>query len=203
MILIITVLVLLSIFLGLIVFQKSDSKPATEPQPNIKTHITRLTTECHYQADVGYVCPIVAKRTDNIEIKPYQLCSETIQRKTIASLHSQWKNEMRVADISGGIASGEVLYVMFKHDVFIGCGYIERKRFYPFISNLFVNPEYRKRGYAKDILNHCIEHIKTLGFTEARLWCSKDLVSFYNHLGWGTENIDNGTHVMVKKIIQK
>lgn len=209
--LVITIVVLLSTLLSILLVQQQNSSITLTSKPATATAITKTTTEqlkteCHYQADVGYVCPLVAKRTDGIDIKPYQLCPPEVRRTAVQSLFDEWKTEMHVStpeecetQLTGGIASGELLYIMYKRD-FIAAAYIERKKFFPFISNLFVHPDHRRHGYARDILEHCLHHIKMIGFTEARLWCSKDLVSFYNHLGWKEENVDGETHVMVRSI---
>lgn len=208
-ILVITIIVLLSTLLSIVLMQQQQQQNSltsvllpSAPQP-ATTAVEKLKTECHYQADVGYVCPLVAKRTDGIDIKPYQLCPPEVRKVAVQSLFNEWKTEMHVStpeecetQLIGGIASGEILYIMYKDNTFIASAYIERKKFFPFISNLFVHPNHRKHGYARDMLAHCLHHIKMIGFTEARLWCSKDLVPFYNHLGWKEENIDGATHVM-------
>jgi hypothetical protein len=55
-----------------------------------------------------------------------------------------------------------------------------------------------KEGYSKILLDFANQHIKSMGFDEARLWCEKELIPFYKKLEWNIEKMSDEKYVMIK-----
>jgi GNAT superfamily N-acetyltransferase len=95
---------------------------------------------------------------------------------------------------------------MIKNDnnEIVGCIGIDRDNFYPYISHLYVLPEYRKNKYSLKLMRFAEKIIKDITFSESRLWCIKELQSFYEKQGYKIENkiSKKGKEnlIMVKKI---
>ncbi|ARF12356.1 fructose-1,6-bisphosphatase [Klosneuvirus KNV1] len=62
----------------------------------------------------------------------------------------------------------------------------------PWLSVLFVIPEYRKQGIATKLMEHCKSYFKSLGYKECYLWAEKpQWEAVYSKLGWTTvEKVD-------------
>ena len=88
-----------------------------------------------------------------------------------------------------------------KEKEFVGCIAVDRKNFTPSISQLYVVPKYRKKGYSKRLMEFAIHYVKSMEFHEVKLWCKSDLVEFYEKQGWIFERkANNDTYVMKQNI---
>ena len=74
---------------------------------------------------------------------------------------------------------------------------IDKKNFYPFISNLYIVLEQRSKGLGNFLLKFANKYIKSLQFTQSRLWCENKLVPFYTNLGWEIESKKDELNIMI------
>jgi GNAT superfamily N-acetyltransferase len=167
---------------------------------------------CGHVADVGYVCPLIYK-DDDITIKQFSECDKANQHKIAKHLLDEWGSDIGVKDIKSTLhfikshwTNTDVFYMMIKNDSneIVGCIGIDRDNFYPYISHLYVLPEYRKNKYSLKLMRFAEKIIKDITFSESRLWCIKELQSFYEKQGYEIENkiFKKGKEnlIMVKKI---
>jgi len=164
---------------------------------------------CKFKDDTGWVCPIHYNEKGK-KILPYQECSKDIQKRVCKHLFNEWSEESKLDDIdethyyiTRNWKSGDILYILIDDDKdqLLGFVAIDRKQFYPFISHLFVVPSHRKNGYGKLLMDFSIEYIKAIEFTDARLWCKRSLVPYYENYGWEILDEKNPkTIVMIKNI---
>ena len=173
-----------------------DAVPSTHSSASLISLISFDDTKCQYQADVGLVCPMIKQQKDVI-IKPYAETSPNIQAVVREHLKREFQSTLlqdpaAFTDeyIRRNWASSDAFYVMtdLASIDFIGCIAVDRKNFYPYISNLYVSPEYRNQGRATQLLDFAEEYIKYhMGFNTSRLWCDEKLVVFYNKRGYKIE----------------
>ena len=161
--------------------------------------INKINHRCNFQADVEYICPISVK-TDYFEILPYELVNNNIKKIVIDNLKIEWPEYTHDFIISNW-QSQDIFYVMTtkNQEDFIGTIAIDRKTFFPYISQLFVN-KYRNKGFAKKLINFANHYVKMLGFTESKLWCKKHLLNYYKKMNWTIEHDRGDTYIMVKKL---
>ena len=158
--------------------------------------------QCHFQADAGLICPVSIK-DETGEIKPYQDYNENIQKDVIKSLVIEWGDDYNHEFIMREWPSSDALYVMTnKSGEFVGCIAVDRKQWYPYISQLLIVPSQRKKGYAKKLLSVAEKYIKDMGFDTARLWCEEKLLDYYKKQGWQVDEFIEAkqTYLMSKKI---
>jgi len=83
-------------------------------------------------------------------------------------------------------------YENFYHDKYGYCYYAIAPGKTPIIFNLFIEPEYRKKGYAKHHLKIVIDEIRKTGYTgkieieakpQENSVCRKTLIRVYEKLG--------------------
>ena len=169
------------------------------------THILKpIENRISYQADIDFFCPHMLE-TNLYYIIPYDLTENHIRKELIKMLNSEWENYSDEFILSNW-QNQDIFYVLVSNiedsqGEFIGSIAIDRKMFYPFISQLYVNKKYRSLGYSKILLDFANQHIKSMGFDEARLWCEKELIPFYEKLGWSIEKISDEKYVMIKSLI--
>lgn len=162
-------------------------------------------SNCHFHADSGYLCPIEVVTPDGYRVRPWDRVPVGLRNQTITALEAEWRDGYSVQRISSTWLSSDTFYVMSReHGLsseaeFIGCVGLDRKQFYPFVSNLLVAPVHRHRGHAPVLLAVCEQHAADMGFTEIRLWCEPGLVDFYTKLGWKAEKEVDGRTVFVKE----
>ena len=93
----------------------------------------------------------------------------------------------------------QVLFVGFIDDQFVGTVAAvlddmpgKDTGYKPWLSVLFVVPEFRKNGIATKFIEHCKQHFRELGYKECYLWAEKpQWEAVYNKLGWTTiEKVD-------------
>jgi len=175
---------------------EEESKASPEPEPKqsnivIKDQPMKKTmfklnqifpekSMTTFIADLGTFTPISVISEDYMII-PFQksiqqenafqlLNSEFPQIESIELIQKEWY---------GGT---DILYVMEIDNEIVGTIAIDRKKFYPFVSNLVVNKSYRNQGLAK-ILLHFAEHFSLrLKFQEITLWCKPELQKFYEKM---------------------
>ena len=127
-------------------------------------------------------------------------CSEVIQRLVIDKIFSEWREDFEKNDINneddclayflrperGQIKALHVAVFRDQSHKFrvIGSVGISTKDFNLHISNLLVFPDWRHRGFGKLLLRFAEDRCKSLGLSTANLWCSEDLVGFYENVGW-------------------
>ena len=70
------------------------------------------------------------------------------------------------------------------------------------ICNLFVLPEYRKKGYGKYILDYTENYLNKQGISIAHLYCNEDLLDFYKRNAWNVSD-DNVPDRPLSKIMIK
>ncbi len=127
-------------------------------------------------------------------------CSAKVQQFVVSLVFSEWRSEFMKNDIRNkqdclayflGPEKGQLknLYVAIYRDTFqasqvIGTVGISTKDFNLHISNLFVLPQWRRKGFGKQLLVFAENRCKSLGLSTANLWCDEDLVSYYEDAGW-------------------
>lgn len=80
-------------------------------------------------------------------------------------------------------------YILLNDEnIIIGCvglitnDFISRGELYPWLCALFIEPEYRNRGYARLLIKHIVIQTQKLGFN--RLHLCTDLEGFYEPFGF-------------------
>lgn len=61
----------------------------------------------------------------------------------------------------------------------------------PWLAGVYVKPEYRRRGLARQLIDHIVAHARALGFRTLYLYTPAD-EALYSHLGWSV--VDRTTH---------
>ena len=169
------------------------------------THIENFDAMCSFQADVGKICPIHII-TAEYTIQVYQNHEQTIQEELLSYLQDEWNNEdtnYTHQYIVTNWPDANAFYIMTNTNTgsLIGSIAVDRKNFLPFISNLYILPEYRKKGYASVLLQTAEDYIKSMGFTEAHLWCKESLITYYQKRGYEIENSKNETKIVMVKYL--
>lgn len=163
-----------------------------------------------FEADVGYVRPCHYE-TSSIHIVPFQRSSSVLKRTVASAILKEWPRESncKTTDevetyILKHWGAGDLLYVCadkLHDDSFIGCIAIDRKNFFPYISHLYVDDKYRRRGFSK-ILIEFAETVMTIQrYRESRLWCDPYLQNFYTKQGYINDGSQDG-HLIMKKTLQ-
>jgi GNAT superfamily N-acetyltransferase len=144
--------------------------------------------------------PLLTRKVVNdviYHIQPFQLTSPDIQSAVLLRL-----KEYDIGSVPKTWPGGsDVLFVMtFPTSIFVGFVAIDRRNFYPCISNLFIDPVHRAKGFAKTLVDFAerfvFNHIK---FNIVKLWCTDELVPFYQKLHYVKEESDSEFNVMHKK----
>jgi len=68
------------------------------------------------------------------------------------------------------------------------CDMVSRQDLFPWLSALYVVPEYRNNGVGRKLQDHLIKYVKELGFE--KLYLYTDIKNYYEKNGW--ELIDRG-----------
>jgi len=159
------------------------------------------TDQCHFQADAGYVCPLT-QETSTYKIIQYNQAFPEVQSVVIKHLKKEFGDFYSDRFVRKNWSSGDVFYVMVDKSEtrFIGCVAVDRRNFYPYISELYVVPNERRNGYATKLLKFGEEYTKSLSFYVAKLWCDKELVGFYKKRGYTIEEIKDNTYMMRKTL---
>lgn len=174
-----------------------------------------VTGQCKYQADTGLVCPMkFFKKFDghDLLIDTYLNSPDKIKLQCCQYLLDEWGDENNVGTIvqqddfiKHHWSNSDALYILTKKyhhsdSKFIGCVAIDRTKFYPYLSHLYIIPEYRKKGMGKFLLEFVEKYTSKSGFSEIRLWCNPSLFLYYNKLGYIEESREADLIFMTKKI---
>lgn len=171
---------------------------------NIERDIIEVKEDCSFLADIGNVCPLIVQgkqyTIDNYKKQPFK-----IKQEVATLLQQEWgSNKLSYTQdyIESNWEATNVMYVFIANGEMVGCVAIDRHKFYPFVSHLYIKDTHRGHGYAKHLLKLCEEYGKRLKFSDIKLWCAEHLVRYYQKLGWTIESVgDNNICVMSKKVI--
>ena len=169
-----------------------------------KGSVTKCIGVSHCHADIGTITALQVD-SSNYKILPFKKVSSDIQDIVATKLKSL-NPKMTKHYISENWLGSDILYVMIsKDDKFIGTVGVDRKNFDPYISHLFVDTVFRKRGYGERLLEHGIEYSRLFKFETVKLWCVDTLIPYYASKGWVQEklskdNNDNDVWVLSLKL---
>jgi GNAT superfamily N-acetyltransferase len=140
------------------------------------------------------------ERVEQWSIKPFQKHDESVTASVVAELKEEWPSLTEDTIRREWPGSSDVFYVLVdSENSVIGSVAVDRKHFHPFISNLFVVPSRRSKGWSRVLLNHAQHFIQSvLQFNEARLWCVPALCPYYERMGWvqdKNESVKNEPHI--------
>jgi GNAT superfamily N-acetyltransferase len=178
------------------------SQPA---EPIERGEIRKCLALSRFLADSGNVCPLEVHAAA-YTILPFSQTSASVRQQTVDALQKEWADDAQPfteAFIRKTWPDIDVLYVAATPDEqFLACMAVDRRNFYPFISNLLVAPAYRSRGYAGRMLDLGEQYAReSLGFDCAKLWCNDGLKGYYTKRGWTVDGqTDDGTWIMMKKL---
>ena len=181
------------------------NKDIKQTKPKINTFkilsFGKVNSRQDYLADVGLISPPYVI-TDQFQIIPFELISDkTMVNEIINLLNYEFGHEMQYSEdiINKTWTGANVFYVMTSTDKkkFYGTIAIDRKNFYPYISQLYIVEDERCRNLAKHLINFANRYIKSLNFTQSRLWCENKLIQYYNNLGWYYEGKQKDLNIMV------
>lgn len=133
------------------------------------------------------------ERVEQWSIKPFQKHDESVTASVVDVLKDEWPSLTEDTIRREWPGSSDVFYVLVdSENSVIGTVAVDRKHFHPFISNLFVVPSRRSKGWSRVLLNHAQHFIQSvLQFNEARLWCVPALCPYYERMGWIQDKIDS------------
>jgi hypothetical protein len=160
----------------------------------------KIKTRSEYLADVGLFYPPYVI-TDQFQITTFENINEQIQDQIVNLLSLEFGTDVEYSTnfIKTSWVGANVFYVMTSSDnsKLYGTIAIDRKNFYPYISQLYIVESERCRGLATHLINFANRYIKSLNFTQSRLWCNDKLVTYYTNLGWLFEEKQNNLNIMV------
>lgn len=175
-------------------FLNSDCESNQLPE-----YFFKLTDNCSYHADVGIISPL---KFDNglYCIEPFNVIDAKLQSKISVLIREEWP-EYTEDFIIKNFTDRDILYVCYANDEVIGCVAVDRKRFFPFISTLYVAKSMRKKGYAESLINFAEAFIKEYRFDVSHLWCKSDslnLINYYKKFGYVIKDTSNDVTIMIK-----
>ena len=62
------------------------------------------------------------------------------------------------------------------------------------IMSVAVHPNYQKNGYARELMMHFIEHMRSLEKVEIHLICQTELIKFYQQFGFQYDKASDSEH---------
>jgi GNAT superfamily N-acetyltransferase len=138
---------------------------------------------------IGIGSTIVLEGVEQWSIKPFQKHDESVAASVVAELKEEWSSLTEDTIRREWPGSSDAFYVLVdSENSVIGTVAVDRKHFHPFISNLFVVPSRRSKGWSRVLLNHAQHFIQSvLQFNEARLWCVPALCPYYERMGWSRD----------------
>jgi GNAT superfamily N-acetyltransferase len=182
-------------------FYEGRSVSLAEPEPIVAVHepvekerlpiekgvTSRCLDMAHSHADIGTVYPL---RVDGSEytIVPFQKAQPDVQAVVVEKLHVL-NPDLTIAYILEHWCGSDVFYVMVGAGAsdFIGAVAVDRKNFEPFMSHLYVDEAFRKRGYGERLVEHAIEYARAFKFKTLSLWCEAAMIPYYRKAGWVVE----------------
>lgn len=166
--------------------------------------VTKCMGVSHCHADLGTITALQVE-SSNYKILPFKKVHPDMQEIVATKLKSLNPKMTKHYILENWIGS-EIMYVMIsKDDRFIGSVAVDRKNFEPYISHLFVDTVFRKKGYGERLLEHGIEYSRLFKFEDVKLWCVDSLVPYYASKGWiqeklSKDNSDNEVWVLSYKL---
>jgi len=155
------------------------------------------TERGQYSADVGLFFPI-SFACAKFVIVPFFQMDKMLSRLVVGYLAEQWP-EYSLEFIEKHWCYGDMLFVCIAPgNKIVGTVAVDRKRFFPFISTVYVVPGYRMKGWARLLVDFGEVYVKHTGFKESRLWCDEKLVGMYTKMGYSFEKVEDGHHILVK-----
>lgn len=160
-----------------------SEQPETSPSNRIQENLSLITT-----------MPLYAIKLEK--------CSEFVQRLAIHEIFSQWREDFQLKNIDNetecltyfltaeeGETKSLFVVVLVQslphvHSHVVGTVGISSKGFNLYISNLLILEQWRRVGLGTKLLKFAEEQCRTLCFSTAQLWCSEELVGFYERFGW-------------------
>lgn len=183
----------------------------TEQVPTKQKLDYGLVSKCSdiacYHSDIGVVAPLEVY-SEYYYILPYQKTDLQVQESLVLKLKELHPN-MKREDILEQWTGSDVMYVMITHmNECIGSIAVDRKNFDPFISYVYVDPAYRKKGYGERLLQHGEDYAREFKFKEVKLWCKQELIPYYTRYGWEkigdkpvTDSFGNEVWIMKKGLV--
>jgi predicted GNAT family acetyltransferase len=184
--------------------EKDIETPFVETPPPIRIKMERgNVTKCvgvsHCHADIGTITALQVD-TPNFKILPFKKVPPDMQEIVATKLKSL-NPKMSKHYITENWNGSDIMYVMISKDnKFIGTVAVDRKNFDPYISHLFVDPTFRKKGYGERLLDHGIDYARLFKFDAVKIWCVDSLVPYYSSKGWVQEKLskdNNGNEVWI------
>jgi|APGre2960657423_1045063.scaffolds.fasta_scaffold00045_23 GNAT superfamily N-acetyltransferase len=168
--------------------------------------ISRCSDIACYHSDIGTVYPLEVYSTSYF-ILPYKKTDLKIQKELPEKLRELHPGMSR-DDILDRWKGSDIMYVMItSENQCIGSVAVDRKNFEPFISYLYVDPQFRKKGYGERLLQHGMDYAKEFKFKEVKLWCKEELIPYYMKYGWEKttgepvkDSLGNEVYVMQKTL---
>ena len=190
--------------------QTNQTKQTKQTKDQVKSKINsfkiinfgKVSNRTDYLADVGLISPPYVI-TDQFQILSFDQINSDMKQYIIDLLNEEFgqTNDVYYSEdfINNTWSGANVFYVMTSSDrsKLYGTIAVDRKNFYPYISQLYIVEEERSRNLAKHLINFANRYIKSLNFTQSRLWCENKLVSYYTNLGWYFEGKENDLNIMV------
>jgi hypothetical protein len=126
------------------------------------------------------------------EIIPSNKISSTIKNKMTESIGLEYKNP----DFMFNWGYFNTLFIIKYEEEFYGTIGIIKENDFLILSQLFVNPIYRKKGISKILLNYGNNYIKNTGLNKSKLYCEPKMLNYYIKLGWSIEKFDGIKYLM-------
>jgi GNAT superfamily N-acetyltransferase len=161
----------------------------------------KVESRADYLSDVGMISPPYVM-TDQFQIIPFEYVDESMQSQIINLLNDEFGKSSDIeysnTFIRDNWTGANIFYVMTSPDrlKLYGTVAIDRKNFYPCISQLYIVEDQRGRDLAKHLINYSNRYIKTLNFSQSKLWCEDKLLNFYEKLGWKFESKKDNYNIM-------
>ena len=98
-------------------------------------------------------------------------------REYIIKLHREDENQILVAEVNGKLVG----YIHFLKPMYTRFG-LKAKYCWAPIANLYIQPEFRRRGIGTQLMQKCLDYLKSKGATRVELdvWThNKEAISFY------------------------
>ena len=146
------------------------------------------------------------------KLKYFKDIKENIQDMICHALINEWKDDFKLKKISTYIGVKNFILQNFKDKMniffvylddegeFIGTFAIDNENFAPYISHIYINPNYRNKGFGKRIIKYAEKYIKKQGFNASNLWCDEKLIKYYKKNKY---NIDSSLKIAKDREIWK
>ena len=169
-----------------------------------KGTVSKCIGVSHCHADIGTITALQVD-SSNYKILPFKKVQPDMQ-EIVATKLKTLNPKMTKEYIFENWNGSDVMYVMMTTDnTFIGTVAVDRKNFEPYISHLYVEPLFRRKGYGERLLEHGLDYAKLFKFDTIKLWCVEGLIPYYASKGWNQEklskdNFGNDVWVLAYKV---